>query len=157
MQLEGSCHCGAVRFTQRAHTPYPYMRCYCGICRKTAGSGGFAINIMGDHDSLNVTGGEHVTIYQAVIDGEKSDHERHFCRHCGAHLWVWCPLWPELVHPHAAVIDTALPPPPAFVDIMLDHAAPWVVLHEGDNIDRFAGYPAESIEDWHKNRNLWKR
>ena len=41
--LEGSCHCGAVRFSVKSHTPQPYMHCYCSICRKTAGGGGYAI------------------------------------------------------------------------------------------------------------------
>ncbi len=27
--------------------------------------------------------------------------------------------------------------------------------HEGDHINRFDGYPAESIEDWHRSRGLW--
>ena len=44
MQLEGSCHCAAVRFSVESHQPVPYLRCYCSICRKTAGTGGFAIN-----------------------------------------------------------------------------------------------------------------
>jgi hypothetical protein len=44
MRLEGSCHCGAVRFRVESHTPYPYMRCYCSICRKTQGGGGYAVN-----------------------------------------------------------------------------------------------------------------
>ena len=48
MRLEGSCRCGAVRFSVDSHTPYPYQRCYCSICRKSAGGGGYAINIMGD-------------------------------------------------------------------------------------------------------------
>jgi hypothetical protein len=39
MELSGSCHCGAVRFTVISPTPYPYQACYCSICRKTAGSG----------------------------------------------------------------------------------------------------------------------
>ena len=47
MLLEGSCRCGAVRFSLDSHTPYPYQRCYCSICRKSAGGGGYAINIMG--------------------------------------------------------------------------------------------------------------
>ena len=38
---EGSCHCGAVKFSLQSHTPYPYMRCYCSICRKTGGGGGY--------------------------------------------------------------------------------------------------------------------
>ena len=29
-------------------TPYPFMRCYCSICRKTQGGGRCTINIMGD-------------------------------------------------------------------------------------------------------------
>ena len=45
MHLEGSCHCGAVRFSVEAPHPYPFNLCYCSICRKTAGAGGFAINL----------------------------------------------------------------------------------------------------------------
>jgi hypothetical protein len=33
MELRGSCHCGAVRFSLDSATPYPYMACYCSICR----------------------------------------------------------------------------------------------------------------------------
>ena len=54
--LEGSCHCGAVRFSVESTTPTPYMRCYCSICRKTAGGGGYAINIMGRQETLKVEG-----------------------------------------------------------------------------------------------------
>jgi hypothetical protein len=46
VKLNGSCHCKAVRFSLESETPYPYMHCYCSICRKTAGGGGFAVNIM---------------------------------------------------------------------------------------------------------------
>jgi len=55
MHLEGSCHCGAVTFSLDTETPYPYMRCYCSICRKTGGGGGFAVNIMGDA-AIGMTG-----------------------------------------------------------------------------------------------------
>lgn len=37
MKLDGSCHCGAVSFAVESPVPYPYMRCYCSICRKTRG------------------------------------------------------------------------------------------------------------------------
>jgi len=56
MRLEGSCRCGAVSFSVDSHTPYPYQRCYCSICRKSAGGGGYAINIMGVADTLKVKG-----------------------------------------------------------------------------------------------------
>ena len=56
MRLEGSCRCGAISFSVDSHTPYPYQRCYCSICRKSAGGGGYAINIMGLADTLKVKG-----------------------------------------------------------------------------------------------------
>lgn len=51
MHLKGSCYCGAVRFECEAYAPVPYLRCHCSICRKTAGGGGFAINL-GDRKSV---------------------------------------------------------------------------------------------------------
>ena len=48
MVLEGSCHCRAVQFSLQSKTPCPYMQCYCSICRKTAGGGGYAINLGGE-------------------------------------------------------------------------------------------------------------
>ena len=48
MKLEGSCHCGAVRFTMESPAPYPYIRCYCSICRKTGGGGGYASIVSGN-------------------------------------------------------------------------------------------------------------
>ena len=56
MLLEGSCHCGAVRFSVESPHPYPYQRCYCSICRKTAGGGGYAINLSGSAETLLVWG-----------------------------------------------------------------------------------------------------
>ena len=68
MLLEGSCHCGAVSYTVTAHEAVPYMRCYCSICRKTAGTGGYAINLGADHRTLKVRGREHLSIYQARLE-----------------------------------------------------------------------------------------
>ena len=154
MRLDGSCHCGAVRFSMTSHTPHPYMRCYCSICRKTAGGGGYAINLMGEAASLAVEGGENVTVYRARIDGGESPMERRFCRVCGSALWAWDPRWPELVHPFASAIDTALPKPPERVHIMLDYAAPWVEVPAGPGETHFPEYPEESIEGWHRARGL---
>ena len=98
MHLEGSCHCGAVRFSLESKHPTPFNRCYCSICRKTAGSGGYAINLSGDFESLKIEGAESIAKYSAVIDGETSQAERSFCKTCGSALWLWDPRWPELVH-----------------------------------------------------------
>ena len=67
MKLEGSCHCGAVRFRLRSAHPYPYQRCYCSICRKTQGGGGYAINLGGEAGSLRVSGRQHVSVYHAKL------------------------------------------------------------------------------------------
>jgi hypothetical protein len=125
MKLEGSCHCRAVRFTVVSHTPYPYMRCYCSICRKTAGGGGYAINIMGEAKSLSIRGKKNVTVFRARIRGKNdargtlSPGRRHFCAKCGSALWVWDPRWADWVYPFASAIDTPLPKPPEEQEIML--------------------------------------
>ena len=73
MKLEGSCHCGGVRFSLESPHPYPFNHCYYSICRKTAGGGGYAINLGGEAESLSVTGEENLRIYQATReDGETS-------------------------------------------------------------------------------------
>lgn len=163
MQLEGSCHCGAVHFTVASHTPYPYMQCYCSICRKTAGAGGYTINIMGDAKTLKVEGQENLKIYRArvPVPGEPgkttvSPAHRHFCGTCGSFLWIADADWPQWVYPFATALDTALPTPPEREHIMLNHAAPWVQIPEGGTEHSFREFPELSIEDWHKRRGLYE-
>ena len=158
--LEGSCRCGTVRFSVESHSPHPYQRCYCSICRKTAGGGGYAINIMGVAATLTIEGREKLGLYHATICDdaggcETSTGERRFCTRCGSALWVFDPAWPDIVHPFASAIDTDLPVPPASVHLMLDFKAPWVVPQIGPQDQCFDRYPAQSIEDWHRSRGLW--
>ncbi len=154
MLLEGSCHCGAVHFRVDSPHPYPYQRCYCSICRKTAGGGGYAINLGALAETLEVEGAEHTRIYHAVIDGEESPGERHFCGRCASALWVFDPSWPELVHPFASAIDSELPVPPERVHLLLDSKASWVEVEAHDNDKCFAGYPEESLAEWHQRLGL---
>ena len=160
MRLEGSCHCGAVRFRVESHTPYPYMRCYCSICRKTQGGGGYAINIMGEADTLVVRGSRNVSIYRARLrePGESrkrpSPARRHFCSKCGSALWIADPRWPEWVYPFASAIDTPLPKPPEQVELMLRYAPAWVDVPSGRRHTHFEEYPSEGIAEWHDKRKL---
>jgi hypothetical protein len=160
MKLEGSCHCGSVGFSVASHTPYPFMRCYCSICRKTAGGGGYAINIMGDAPTLRVRGAKNVSVYRARLreKGSKrstrSTARRHFCAKCGSALWAFDPQWPQWVYPFASAIDTPLPKAPEEVEMMLDYAAPWADIPGGKAHTHFGEYPKESIADWHKKRGL---
>ncbi|MEG5263177.1 GFA family protein [Pseudomonas sp. JDS28PS106] len=158
MHLEGSCHCGAVEFSLTSAHPYPYQRCYCSICRKTQGGGGYAINLSGDATTLKVKGRENITLYHARIRQDHhvdiSEAERHFCKHCGSGLWLFSPQWPELIHPFASAIDTPLPTPPESTHILLDSKASWVEVDAKDNDQKFEGYPQESIAAWHERLGL---
>lgn len=162
MLLQGSCHCGAVSFSVESRHPYPFNICYCEICRKTAGGGGFAINLGGDFDSLEIKGEEHIKTYRArfkAVGSEKvaeSLAERKFCEKCGSALWVWDPRWPDLVHPHASAIDTDLPVPPEKTHLMVTSKASWVEPCMGKNDKNFDEYPDESIAAWHERLGVAK-
>jgi hypothetical protein len=161
MLLKGSCHCKAITFEVKSHTPYPFMRCYCSICRKTAGGGGYAINIMGEAKTLRVKGKKQLQIYQAKISNDEGEDEissaqRHFCKQCGSCLWIFDPSWPDLVHPFASAIDTPIPKAPHEVFIMLDFAAPWCKISKTKNNQYYSEYPAESIEEWHRRLKLYR-
>ncbi|RWB02681.1 MAG: GFA family protein [Mesorhizobium sp.] len=159
--LKGSCRCNAVRFEVESHTPVPFMLCYCSICRKQQGGGGFAINLGADFETLKIKGKRHLGVYQAEIEDDEhpqceiSSGERNFCKKCGSALWLYDPTWPELVHPFASAIDTDLPKPPEKVHLMLKYKANWVepVIGKGDKV--FDVYPEESIADWHKRTGMW--
>src|SRR3954447_16501414 len=103
LKLAGSCRCGGVRFSMQSHAPHPYQLCYCTICRKTAGGGGFAVNLSAVAESLEVKGRSAIRIYQADLNDAKGQHhvssgERNFCRTCATALWLFDPTWPDLVH-----------------------------------------------------------
>ena len=159
MRLKGSCHCQAVRFEVDSAHPYPFNLCYCSICRKTAGGGGYAVNLSGAYKTLAVEGKEHIQIYQAKIESadgaiQESPARRNFCKTCGSALWVWDPRWPELVHPFASAVDTSLPKPPQHTHLMLGSKANWVAVHAAPQDKQFEYYPDESIAEWHERLGL---
>lgn len=160
MRIEGSCHCGAVRFSVESRHPVPFNLCYCSICRKTAGAGGFAINVGGEMETLVVEGEDYVHSYHAVLhdaesgEASRSPGERKFCGACGSALWVWDPRWPELVHPHASAIDTELPVPPERTHLMLGSKANWVEPCVGPRDKTFDAYPDEGIAAWHERLGM---
>ena len=138
------------------------MRCYCSICRKVDGGGGYAINIMGMKDSLKVKGEEHIKTYAALLpaeagekQGKPSSNVRSFCGECGTHLWAYDESWAQWIYPFASAIDTAIPTPHHTVHMMLGSKASWVVpdVKEGDVC--FEEYPVEGIEEWHKKNQCY--
>ena len=159
--LKGSCRCDAVHFEVESHTPVPFMLCYCSICRKQQGGGGFAINLGADYKTLKIKGKRSLGVYQAEIDDDEhpnceiSTGERNFCKKCGSALWLYDPTWPDLVHPFASAIDSELPKPPEKVHLMLKYKASWVEPVIGKKDKAFDAYPEESIADWRKRTKMW--
>jgi hypothetical protein len=158
MILEGSCQCGKVTFTVESTTPYPFMICYCSICRKVAGGLG-ACNVMGKRNTLQIQGRKNLRYYHAVIreKGQApviSGAERWFCARCGTHLYLLDDEWPDGVWPNAGVLDTPLPVPPNLVKIMLRYKPKWVP--EPRRGKSFSRYPELSIAEWHE-RNIKKK
>jgi len=156
MKLGGSCQCGKVQFTVDSDTPYPFMYCYCSICRKLSG-GPFGCNVMGKRATLKIKGKKNLRVYHAVIreKGKRpvtSSGERWFCGTCGTHLWVADEAWPDGVWPNAAAIDTSLPVPPEHVHMMTRYKADWVAIREKG--PRFPRYPKLSIAAWHDRMGL---
>ncbi|MFV2059961.1 MAG: GFA family protein [Gammaproteobacteria bacterium] len=160
MLLKGSCHCEVVTFTVESHYIYPFNYCYCSICRKTSGGGGYAINLSGDYNSLSISGAENLKIYHPKIKNtgtnqiETSPAEINFCSECGSSLWLYDSRWPNLVHPYASAIDSELPIAPERTHLMLDYKASWVSVDLESNDNEFPEFPVESIAEWHERLKL---
>ena len=161
MLLKGSCRCGAVKFEVESHTPAPYQLCYCSICRKQQGGGGYALNLGAINETMKVEGKENLGVYRAEIEDDEHPHcevstgERNFCTRCGSALWLYDPTWPDLVHPFASAIDSDLPMPKEHTHLMLKYKANWVEPDIGRGDKAFDVYPEESIADWHKRTGMW--
>jgi hypothetical protein len=160
MRLEGSCHCGKVRFSVESNTPYPFSRCYCSVCRKLNGGGGYTINIMAEAGTLKIEGEEHLKFYRHG-DNDRGNYEedglgfsrRHFCIHCGTMLWNRNTRYPDWIYPFASAIDTPLPVAPDHRHTMTKYKPDWVEI-PGDE-QQYSQYPDGGIEDWHRERGLY--
>jgi len=85
--LEGSCHCGAVRF--EVTEDFSAVRiCHCTTCKKISGGAG-TTNGRARTDTIRVVAGEElIRTYQPDEGSSKS-----FCSQCGSNLFGGG--WPE--------------------------------------------------------------
>ena len=149
MQLAGSCFCGATTFTVSSRTPYPYRRCYCARCRKTAGGTGAAANVLAQASTLEVTGAELLTEF-AAADTTRT----RFCSRCGSSLYLTIDAAPDYVYPFASAIDTPLPEPPERVHVFTLDAPAWARPPGGPRDLSVERNTRESIEEWHRRHRL---
>ncbi|KAF7768334.1 hypothetical protein Agabi119p4_7577 [Agaricus bisporus var. burnettii] len=159
VELKGSCHCGAVKYSVLSSTPVPYQLCFCSICRKTGGVGG-SINVGAHSESLKIEGKGNLSVYHAVLDRgtpeeKRASSERNFCKLCGSMLWLYDKHWPELIHPFASSVDSPdLVPPKQMVCIKLDSKPDYVRLPEGEK-EQYDDYGELSLEEWHRKAGLY--
>ena len=149
MLLEGSCECGAIRFSVSSSTPYPYRICYCRRCRKLAGAIGAAANILADADTLEVTGELSPSRYE-TSDGPVTS----FCPRCGSPLFLDMEVWPQWVYPFAAAVDTPLPAPPHRIHVRWVDRLPWVPELRSPQDLTFDDNTEESMIEWHERLGL---
>ncbi|KAI9290609.1 hypothetical protein K502DRAFT_310337 [Neoconidiobolus thromboides FSU 785] len=163
MKLEGSCHCKGIKFTFTSSTPVPYNRCYCSICRKVQGGGGYAINIMGAYSTLEyeVNKGIELKGYKAIMNYNDSTEKqkfsgntRYFCGNCSSNLWAYDPTYKDYFYPFASAIDSELPNEGDYniCHIKLNSKASWVSIPDPNSskCSLYNDYPTDSIENWHK-------
>jgi hypothetical protein len=149
MLIEGSCHCGAVRFSVETRTPVPYRRCYCARCRKTAGGTGAAANLLARSSTLQVSGADALTEY-AAADATRT----RFCSRCGSALWLTLDAATDAVYPFASAIDTPLPDPPERVHVFTAEAPAWTRPSRGERDIVLERNTPESIDAWHGRHRL---
>lgn len=90
--LDGSCHCGRVRFRVRVVGETSLLDCNCSICTKK----GFLHLIVEQDDFELVAGAEDLTTYRFGTGVAKHT----FCRVCGAH-----PFYTPRSHPNAVDVN----------------------------------------------------
>ena len=161
MKLDGSCHCGKVNFSLTSASPYPYRYCYCKRCLKTHGGIGGVVHVAGDPSSLQIDGEENIVTYTVQSNPPAPDIPPvelilHNCIHCGSHLYIVSPSWPDWLYPAASAIDTELPEPPEIFHINLAQKPKWVVVPDGPGHVHFDKVPEESIDDWHRRHSLYE-
>ena len=126
--LQGSCHCGAVRF--EVVEDFETMSfCHCTTCKKISGGVGTA-NGKARSDSIRILAGqEHVRTYQPGEGSAKT-----FCSACGSNLFGGG--WPksEFASVRLSAIDTPFQGRPVSHGYVRS-VAPWETLPD-DGLER---------------------
>ena len=101
--LNGSCLCGAIRYTVSA--PVNELRaCHCTHCQKSSGTGG-SVNAVVPTEAFKITQGTPKR-YDASADSGRTLH-RYFCGECGSPLYSQRPTNPGVVVVRAGGFDNA--------------------------------------------------
>lgn len=100
MVISANCACGAITF--KATTPSSVIHCHCQLCRRLSGSA-FTTWASVEKASLQLQGAAALSSYPA-----SKSTVRHFCRHCGTHLYTSDQRMPEIVGIPAGIITAGV-------------------------------------------------
>ncbi len=129
---KGSCYCGAVEY-ETGDQKFSFVNCHCGDCRKFAGSA-FASVLIVAADGFRVLKGE-----DALNPYESSPGtHRHFCKHCGCHLFAKTAHNPAIALVQAGTLDEDPGLQPQ-CHIWVKDKAPWYTI--ADSLPQFEGMP----------------
>ena len=125
MQIDGQCHCGAIRYTAEID-PRHVVICHCTDCQALTGTA-FRVSASSPRGRLTITG--QPAVYEKRGDSGRKRFQ-HFCGHCGSPLFIsgegeeaktWGIRWGG-VRQRAALAPTR--------QIWRRSAAPWVCAFE---------------------------
>jgi hypothetical protein len=98
--VAGGCLCRSVRYTFAA-VPIVTRACWCRLCQYL-GAGSATVNVAFPSASRQVSG--ELRDYRSVADSGNVMH-RHFCPHCGTHLFSEAEVRPHLVFVRVGTLD----------------------------------------------------
>ena len=152
MKLEGSCHCGAVKFTRRiAHAlplhallllDLPQDRRRRRVCDQHHGRRRDACRCAARRRSAST--GRGIREQARANERRCRRHDGTSARSAAARSGCSTRNGREWIYPFASAIDTPLPKPPEHVELMLDFAAPWVDIPGGSGHTHFREYPTRA-------------
>ncbi|MEP6941259.1 MAG: GFA family protein [Rudaea sp.] len=125
---EGSCLCGAVRYSVNGDIGPQYW-CHCSRCRKAHGSAFAAVAPVAAAD-FSVTSG-----FESLGDYASAGLHRMFCKHCGSPLFSRRDSVPDLIRVRIGSLDTQFADKPA-MHIFVASKATWFDIH--DDAPQFA-------------------
>jgi hypothetical protein len=127
--LEGSCHCGAVRF-QVTEDFIAVSVCHCTTCKKLSGGAGTTNGRTRSENVRVLEGRDLIRTYQPEVGSSKS-----FCSQCGSNLFGGG--WPESEYASVRIsaLDTPFDRKPEAHTFVRSVAA-WEVLPD-DGAERY--------------------
>jgi hypothetical protein len=122
-QMNGSCFCGAVRFS--AQTPSKWCaHCHCSMCRKTHGAG-YVTWVGFEQEQISMTSGNALLTWFDSSPGA----QRGFCSRCGSSMFFRSERWAGELHIALGSIDDRIDRQPQ-ANVFFDQHVDWMPIDE---------------------------